>query len=158
MRTKFVLTLLFCSLFLCAQARKEPETLRYDIECAGNGTNGIYLVKVWVYGDANKITSDVIKKYAVHGVIFKGFTGNGCTTQKPMAQSPTLEQDKADFFKAFFDTDKTYARYATLVEGSDERVKIGKEYKIGAVVSVSKDMLRTDLEKAGIIRGLSSGF
>jgi len=39
-----------------------------------------------------------------------------------------------------------------------ESVKVGKEYKIGVVVSVSKDQLRKDLEAAGIIKGLSSGF
>ena len=39
-----------------------------------------------------------------------------------------------------------------------DRVKVGKEYKIGVLVSVSKDALRKDLEAAGIIKGLSSGF
>ena len=34
-----------------------------------------------------------------------------------------------------------------------DRVKVGKEYKIGVVVSVHKDALRKDLEAAGIIRG-----
>jgi GTP-sensing pleiotropic transcriptional regulator CodY len=37
-------------------------------------------------------------------------------------------------------------------------VKVGKEYKVGIVVSVAKDALRKDLEDAGIIKGLSSGF
>ena len=39
-----------------------------------------------------------------------------------------------------------------------DRVKVGKEYKIGIVVSVMKDQLRKDLEAAGIVKGLSSGF
>jgi hypothetical protein len=37
-------------------------------------------------------------------------------------------------------------------------IKIGKEYKIGVIVSVQKDYLRKDLEAAGVIKGLSSGF
>ena len=39
-----------------------------------------------------------------------------------------------------------------------DRMKVGREYKIGVVVSVSKDALRKDLEAAGVIKGLSSGF
>ena len=41
---------------------------------------------------------------------------------------------------------------------SEDRMKVGKEYKVGVVVSVMYDLLRKDLEAAGIIRGLSSGF
>ena len=31
-------------------------------------------------------------------------------------------------------------------------MKVGKEYKVGVMISVSKDLLRKDLEAAGIIR------
>ena len=159
MKTKFLFMVIFCLLALSVQANK-PENLRYDIECAGTGSQGTYLVKVWVYGkNPKKITSDVIKKYAVHGVIFKGFAGkSGCAAQRPIAQSPALEQEKADFFNVFFNKDKAYGKYVTEVGGTAERVKIGKEYKVAAIISVSKDLLRKDMETAGIIRGLSDGF
>lgn len=42
--------------------------------------------------------------------------------------------------------------------GAEDRMKIGKEYKIGLVVTVNVAELRKDLENAGIIRSLSSGF
>ena len=42
--------------------------------------------------------------------------------------------------------------------GAGDRIKVGKEYKVGVVVSVSKDELRKDLEAAGIIKSLNSGF
>jgi len=156
-------TLFFLSAWLCFVAfsaeAKPPATLRYDIECAGNGAQGTYLVKVWVYDKSGKITSDDMKKHAVHGVIFKGFTEkSGCKGQKPLAPSPALEQEKADFFHSFFNTNKAYVKYAEEVEGTTERIKVGKEYKIGAIISVSKDLLRKDLEEAGIIHGLSDGF
>jgi GTP-sensing pleiotropic transcriptional regulator CodY len=35
---------------------------------------------------------------------------------------------------------------------------VGKEYKVGVTVSVSKDQLRKDLEAAGVIKSLGSGF
>jgi sRNA-binding protein len=73
-----------------------------------------------------------------------------------------LEDEKADFFEPFFEEGGRYMKFVS--ESSDgnvdaaDRVKVGKEYKIGVVVSVHKDALRKDLEAAGIIRGLSSGF
>ena len=39
-----------------------------------------------------------------------------------------------------------------------DRIKVGKEYKIGLFISVRKDALRKDLEQARIIKGLNSGF
>jgi hypothetical protein len=158
MKVKMLLIAFFCSLAFASNAGK-PENIRYDIECAGNGSQGTYLVKVWVYTKERKLNSDMLKKYAVHGIIFKGYAGkSNCVQQKPIAQTPALEQEKADFFNAFFNHDKAYLKYATEIDGSIERVKVGKEYKYGAIISVSKDLLRQDLEKAGIIRGLSNGF
>ena len=34
----------------------------------------------------------------------------------------------------------------------------GYKYKVGVVVTVNSNALRKDLEAAGIVRGLSSGF
>ena len=51
--------------------------------------------------------------------------------------------------------------YANIVNAIADRIKLsGKDYKykIGAIVSVSKDSLRKALEDAGIIRGLNTGF
>jgi hypothetical protein len=156
-KTTFLLVMLTVAFIF--MGAKKPENLRYDIECAGNGTQGSYLVKVWVYTKSNKMDQETLKKYAVHGVIFKGFTGKeGCVQQKPLANSPEIEKQKADFFDAFFNTDKAFAKYTTILGGSLESVKIGKEYKHGIVVSVAKDMLRKDLEQAGIIRALDAGF
>ena len=105
------------------------------------------------------------KKNAVHGVIFKGFVGGseGCTSQKPIARNTNLEQEKKTFFKEFFSDGGKYMKFVSLTaDGSvaaSDRLKIArKEYKIGVVVSVRKDELRKDLESAGIIKTLSSGF
>jgi hypothetical protein len=150
--------MLLCALALAGYAKK-PESIRYDIECAGNGVQGTYLVKVWVYGEPKKITADVMKKYAVHGVLFKGFAGkDGCVSQSPLVGNAAVEQEKAEFFTAFFNQNMEYIKYVTEVNGTAERVKVGKEYKIGIVASVAKDQLRKDLETAGVIRALSDGF
>jgi GTP-sensing pleiotropic transcriptional regulator CodY len=41
---------------------------------------------------------------------------------------------------------------------AEDRMKVGKRYKIGVIVSVNVSELRKDLEAAGIIRSLNSGF
>ena len=44
------------------------------------------------------------------------------------------------------------------VVSDGDRIKIGKEYKIGIIVSIRKDLLRKDLESNGIIKSFGSGF
>lgn len=172
MKTKqlITLTLLVFSTVVFAQSRKQRKAdeatreWRYEIECAGIGKDGMYLVKVWSYSKKATIAITQAKKNAVHGIIFKGFSGGGqgCTSQRPLAPNPNIEEEKSDFFDPFFEEGGKYMKYVS--ESGDgnvdaaDRVKVGKEYKIGVLVSVSKDALRKDLEAAGIIRGLSSGF
>lgn len=146
------------------KANKATETFRYEIECAGIGSDGTYLIKVWSYSKNGNVAINQAKKNAVHGVIFKGFSGGarGCNSQKPLASNPNLEQEKVDFFEPFFQEGGKYMKFVSVtsdgnVDASD-RMKVGKEYKIGVVVSVMKDALRKDLEAAGIINGLTSGF
>lgn len=166
------LTLLFTSTFTNSafsqkkaqkKADKDTEDFRYELECEGVGTTGTYLIKVWSYSKKPTIAIEQAKKNAVHGVIFKGFSGSGAgCTQKPLTNNPALEQEKAEFFKDFFAAGGKFMKFVGVSgDGSVpvwDRKKIGKEYKLGVVVSVQKDLLRKDLEAAGIIRGLSSGF
>lgn len=151
-----------------SQARKKAEVatreFRYEIECAGIGTTGSYLIKVWSYSKKANVAIEQAKKNAVHGVIFKGFagTGTGCTQQAPLTNNPALEQEKEEFFSDFFADGGKYMKFVSTsgdgAIGAGDRVKVGKEYKVGVVVTVMKDMLRKDLEAAGIVKGLSSGF
>ena len=163
---KFILTTIFilCCFVGFSQAQKkanqQTEVYRYEIECAGTGVQGTYLVKVWTYSKKPAVAFEQDKKNAVHGIIFKGFTGNsttGCTSQRALAPNPTIEQERSDFFTKFFSDGGDYMKYVS-VSGGRELVKVGKEYKVGAVISVAKEQLRKDLEAAGIIKGLSSGF
>lgn len=158
MNYKLLFTL-FAALLLMATevSAKSKEAQQYDIEAAGSGVQGTYLVRVWVYSKSGKVTDDEIKRAAVHGVIFRGFNGGqGSPSQRPMASSISLEEEKAEYFEAFFSS--AYLQFASIVSGSYQRVKASKNYKVGAVVQVSKDNLRRELEQAGIIKGLSNGF
>jgi len=151
--TAFVLMMLILCPTPISAKDKENVALSYDIKCAGNPQQGYYLVEVTAYvpkkGD---ISMDLIRKCAVHGVIFSGFSGEqGCRAQKAMLNA-TQEQQHADFFNAFFKND--YLHFASAVDPNLSTVKVGKRYAVTATIQVAKDELRETLEKAGIIRKL----
>jgi hypothetical protein len=146
-------------------ADKDTGNWRYEIECAGIGVQGTYLIKVWSYSKNPDIAIEQSKKNAVHGIIFKGFNGGkqGCISQKPLARKINLENEKKSFFKNFFSDGGDYLKFVSLSsDGSvaaNDRLKVSKkEYKIGVVVSINKDELRKSLETAGVLKSLSNGF
>ena len=163
---KFLLSLLVVALCVPAsaglrqkQANKDTDQFRYEIECAGNAIQGTYLVKVWTYSKKASVAENQCRKNAVHGVIFKGYGGGqGCVSQRPMANQPGIENQYKDYFDQFFANGGEFQKYASIMEGTTEIVKVGREYKVGVVVSVRKDDLRKALEAAGILKKLNSGF
>ena len=141
------------------KADKDTNQFRYEIECAGNAIQGTYLVKVWSYSKSASIAENQCRKNAVHGVIFKGYGGGqGCVSQRPLANTPGAETQNKEYFDSFFSEGGEFQKYDSIMEGTTEVVKVGREYKVGVTVSVRKDDLRKALEAAGIIRGLNSGF
>jgi hypothetical protein len=152
---------------LFGQARKkadeDTENWRYEIEGQAEGKDGSYVVKVWSYSKKKDVAIEQAKKNAVHGIIFQGFTGAGkVSSQPPIARTPGLEIEKADFFKTFFADNGPYMKYVSVTnDGSidpNDRLKVGKEYKIGVLVSVKKDLLKKDLQAQGIIKAMGAGL
>ena len=129
------------------QANKDTDQFRYEIECAGNAIQGTYLVKVWSYSKKASVAENQCRKNAVHGVIFKGYGGGqGCVSQRPLANTPGVEDQYKTYFDNFFAPGGEFQKYASIMSGTTETVKVGKEYKVGVVVSVRKDDLRKALE------------
>ena len=147
------------------KADKDTKLWRYEVQCVGVGNEGTKLIKVFSYSKKADVAIEQAKKNAIHAMIFQGYNGNsgsGCPTQKPLTNNPALEQEKAEYFDSFFADGGKYMKFVSVsgdgsIDAAD-RMKVGKEYKIGVVVSVMYDLLRKDLEAAGIIKGLSSGF
>ncbi|KMQ70687.1 hypothetical protein [Chryseobacterium koreense] len=166
MKKLILILILFLSVNSFAQNGKNDKNTRewkYEIECAGVGQDGSYLVRVFSFEKTRKLVIEQAKKNAVHGVIFKGFIGNSeCGTQKPLAKNPNAEAENEHFFNNFFMDGGKYMKYVTLSTDGNvdpkDIVKVGKEYKLGIIVTVSKDLLRKDLEAAGIIKSFSSMF
>lgn len=136
---------------------------KYELEGIQQGVDGTYLLKVWVYSRTPGIDYDLAKKMAVHGVIFKGYSGRkGLSSQPPLTENLSLEEEEKSFFKIFFSNNGRFNDFVNLSDkkiGPGDRLKLGKrEYKIGLVASVKKDALRKYLENSGIIKRLSDGF
>ncbi|MEG2370581.1 MAG: hypothetical protein RSB23_05395 [Alistipes sp.] len=143
------------------KADAETDKFRYDIEYARAAADGMCQVKVWSYSKKSRIAAEQCRKNAVHGIIFKGYAaGDGSTaSQRPLVKNVSVQNEKADFFEAFFNDGGNYRQFvSTITDGSMEVKKVGKQYKVGVVVTVSKDQLRKFLEEAGVIRSLTSGF
>lgn len=149
----FMILLITACVYMVAKGEKIPQ---YDITGAGSGTEGTILVKVYVY-EKNASDAD-LKRAAVHGVVFRGCTGNESGTRQPAMAQPSAEVDHAAFCEAFFAREGACQGFASIIAGSYDRVKTKKGYKCGAIVQVNKSSLRKELEKAGVVRSLSSGF
>ncbi|MCQ2341871.1 MAG: hypothetical protein MJZ75_00045 [Paludibacteraceae bacterium] len=141
------------------KANKDTQAFRYEIECAGNAQPGSYLVTVWSYSKKASVAENQCRKNAVHGVLFKGFSGgNGCIAQRAIVNIPGAEDANKVYFDTFFGEGGEFMKYASIVGGTAEVVKVGKEYKVGQVVNVRKDELRKAMESAGIIKSFNAGF
>lgn len=148
----FFLLLSFAAIMLIPTTLFSQEW-NYEISCAGVGVQGTYLVEVTSYGKTVDAALAQMKKDAVHGVLFRGFTGK--CSQKPLAGKPEVENNFKDYFKVFFSDKGDYGKY--VVESNEVApmpTKVGKQYKVTKILSVKKDLLRRDLEKAGIIKPL----
>lgn len=142
---------------------KVGEPLKYDLASAGVGADGYALVKVSLYVDKpKKATVDLLKKAAVHGIIFRGLSETGVTgfnNLRPLVSSPAAAQQHGDFFDAFFQSGGQYLSYADKIESTTETVKVNKkEYRVTTVIKVNRDQLRKVLQQAGIARKITEGF
>lgn len=149
----------FFVLQINAREKKEANVPSYDVVCAGSGSSGSYLIKVVaIVENSEDIGNEAVQKCAVHGVLFKGFIGgNGCTSQRAMLEGPDVELEHKDFFDSFF-REGLYKNYAMVVDGSLRSERYLGNFKVSAVISVSKDQLRSYMERAGIVKSLSTGF
>ncbi len=146
-----------------SKANRDTDAWRYEIEVVQEGVSGTYLVKIWSYNKKPNIAIEQAKKNAIHAIIFRGFPGSGRIQGKPpLTNNVNLETEKADFFNSFFSEGGKYMKFVAITNdgavAAEDIMRIGKEYKVGVIVSVNVTELRKDLESAGVIRGLSDGF
>lgn len=163
---KIVLILLGALLLASCGTSKKAASLttgtvdqyHYDIDYVKSTGDGMSMVKVWSYGKTAAIAEQKCGANAVHGIIFKGYTGQGAV-QPALVKSANGYSDNKEFFDNFF-RNGDYQRYiSSVVDGATETKKTGTgEFKVSSTMTVNVKMLRRYLEEAGIIRGLTSGF
>lgn len=161
-----LIILLMLSVSAFGQSRKQRKMAgyligNYEVECMGTGMDGTQLIKVWGFGKKPDVAAYQAKKNAVHAVMFKGINGGkpGCMT-RPLITSPGVQVQHSEYFETFFANGGHYLNFVSQTgDGSIDRIKISrKQYKVGIVVSVRHAALRRELETAGIINKLGSGF
>lgn len=139
-------------------SKNESVIPEYEIAGADQtAAQGTYVVKISIFTKKKNVDADELARAAVHGVLFRGFSGQR-SHQKPLARTAAAEAQHAEYFKNFFAPNGTARSYTHEVGGSRQVVKSGKQYRTTAVMVVEKDQLRRDLEKAGVLGGLNTGF
>jgi len=165
-RTVFaLLCMLMCVTAAYAQKEKERDknTLmedEYEVKFIRTAVEGNILFKIYSYGKNEDASIENAKRNAIKAVLFTGIPGSDL--QKPLITTPGAIETHKDYFNVFFKKGGKYLQYVALsTDGSidsDDRLRVGKMTKIGVAVLVQKAALRKEMEDAGIIRSLGSGF
>lgn len=168
------LTASFLSVLACAplslsaqkiaqnKADKETAQWRYELQaCVGQAPKGTALVRVWTYSKNARVATLQAGKNAVHGIIFTGVAPTNDAKRLPgvpaLIADPAIEQQHAEYFEQFFADGGPYQRYVSFMANGtpDQVIKIGREYKVGLIVTVQTEALRKRLEDDNIIPKLS---
>ena len=123
----------------------------YDIVGVAIAKEGYYLVEVSAMVDKKKeATIDIAKKCAIHGCLFKGFAVERIS-QKPIISSPSDAEVHSEYLNKLVNEQfETYTNSTHPIQ----IVRVGKRFRVKAIVVVAKESLRKDLEKAGVVRNL----
>ena len=115
------------------------------------------MIQVWINTSKATLSTEEFKRYAVEGILFKGYARPQQERINPMV-TDAVKQAKSDFFNAFF-KNGDYSKYASVLGNTVKNLKITKKvYRLGMIVSVSTDNLRRDLEEAGIIADMGNNL
>lgn len=149
---------LFAQAISKSKANKDTEHWRYEIQPAvGQAPHGCALVRVWTYSKNANVATMQAGKNAVHGIMFMGYPpstdGTRIPGRDPLIENRALETTNEAYFDAFFADNGPFQRYVSYMGNGvpDQVMKVGKEYKIGIIVTVMIDELRKRLEQDGML-------
>ena len=132
-------------------AKSALPNYEYDIVGVAIAKEGYYLVEVSTMVDKKKeATIDIAKKCAIHGCLLKGFAVERIS-QKPILSSPSEAEEHSEYFEKLINEQFNYYSSST---HPIQIVKVGKRFRVKAIVVVAKELLRKDLEKEGVVRKL----
>lgn len=159
----FIILSLSCFSSCSTRSHQEVKYWNYEVEPVQAGVEGTYLFKVWSYSTNPDVALDLARRNAIHAVIFKGIQGKSAvSTKPPLTTNSNLENERSDFFRVFFAPGGVYLKYIAIVNNgaldAGDVIKIGREYKVGVIVSVNVALLRKYLEDQKIINSITNGF
>ena len=147
---KSFITIMFFACSLNAAA-KEKDFWDYEVACAGYSADYDILEVTVVVSKKKDITDAVAKQCALHAVMLKGYQGNsGYSSQPPIITN--LKDEDLPYVNDLLL--KRYTKYAQGIGVSLGVIRMKKGYKVTTTVKVAKNLLRKDLENAGIIKKL----
>ena len=146
MKKIFCVTCFLIAFVLGAMAKGDIVP-QYDITGAGSGTEGTILVKVYIYAKSAK--DEDLKRAAVHGVVFRGCSGNESGARQPAMAPANAEQENAAFCESFFAADGACQKFASVIAGSYDRVK-KKDIKPEPFFKWIKRHYEKNLKKQGL--------
>jgi hypothetical protein len=134
-----------------------------DAQIISVGKDGTKMIKAWATAKTPELAFMYAKRNAVSAAIFKGFpAGGGSGRVDAIVRDNDADTKHKAFFDEFFKPDGKWAQYVTSknvgMPSGNDRLKVGKSYKIGASVAVEFDALRKYLEDNNIARKLDAGF
>jgi len=167
MNIKVIVFALLCGLMsanaMFAQSKKDKNKLmddEYEVKFLRTAVEGNILFKVYSYGKNEDACIVNAKRNAIKAVLFSGIPGSDL--QRPLVTAAGALESHKDYFNAFFKPGGKYLQYVALsTDGSidsDDRLRVGKLTKVGVAVLVQKAALRKEMEDAGVIKSLNSGF
>ena len=142
-----------CVMFMVAAAMaKEPEVMEVSIQGEGVGNGGRPILTVTCSAKkADKVTEDDIRRCAVRGVLFRGYSDKSNTsnfdasTSHPAIVGADKESSYADYFNDFFNSGAANS-YVDLIDDTRKVMKAGKVYHVSQTVQVNVPDLRKKLE------------
>ena len=137
---------------------------RYELEnVKGSSTAGYVTVKVWSYGRRERLTKRKCMANAVHGILFKGLDADETGTLGRIAPMvPGGYASNSAYFDNFFK--EAYMQYVqesskgSMAAGDIIKMSKSKEVKMGMVVKINMNSLRSRLENDGILTGVRGLF
>ena len=163
LRNYLCLWALVCFAYMNVSAQKNQNKLmddEYEVQALKTAVEGTILFKIFSYGKNEDDCIANAKRNAIKAVVFNGIPGSDL--QKPLVTDIGASTTHKDYFTVFFQKNGKYLQFVSLsTDGSidsNDRLRVGKNIKIGIAVLVQKQALRNELEKAGIIKSLGHGF
>ena len=127
------------------------------------GKDGTKMIKAWGIGKTPETALIHAQRNAVNAAVFQGFpAGGGSGKVGPIVTDTNAETEHKIFFDEFFKDGGKWLQYVTSknvgMPSGNDRLKMGKSYKVGASVAIGFDALRKYLEENKIAKALDAGF